>query len=104
MPLQRSRRERGAEVTLITGKTYVPPPRTDMTVVEITTAMEMRDAVMEHYRHASIIIKAAAVADFRCMAESCQKIKKQPGGDGCMSLEAGKEPGHPSGAGQHQGG
>ncbi len=55
-------KRRGAEVTLITGKTYVAPPRTDIRTIEVETACEMRDAVMEHYRDCSIIIKAAAVA------------------------------------------
>jgi phosphopantothenoylcysteine decarboxylase / phosphopantothenate---cysteine ligase len=84
-------RRRGAEVTLITGKTYVDPPRTDISVIEVITAMEMREAVMEHYKRATIIIKAAAVADFRCRTESCQKIKKK-GGDTCMTLDLEKNP------------
>jgi phosphopantothenoylcysteine decarboxylase / phosphopantothenate---cysteine ligase len=83
-------RRRGAEVTLITGKTYLPPPRTDMRFIEVTTALEMHNAVLEHYKRATIIIKAAAVADFKCKAESCQKIKKK--GDACMTLELEKNP------------
>jgi phosphopantothenoylcysteine decarboxylase / phosphopantothenate---cysteine ligase len=83
-------KRRGAEVTLITGKTYVPPPRTDIPVIEVTTALEMRDAVLNHYKRATVIIKAAAVADFKCKAESCQKIKKK--GDACMTLELEKNP------------
>jgi phosphopantothenoylcysteine decarboxylase / phosphopantothenate---cysteine ligase len=74
-------RRRGAEVILITGKTHISPPRSDMEVVEVTTAAEMRDAVMEHYKQCSIIIKTAAVADFRCRSESCQKIKKKGDAD-----------------------
>ncbi|HEY3275804.1 MAG TPA: bifunctional phosphopantothenoylcysteine decarboxylase/phosphopantothenate--cysteine ligase CoaBC [Syntrophorhabdaceae bacterium] len=84
-------KRRGAEVTLITGKTYVAPPRTDIKVVEVTTANEMRDAVLEHYKSASVIIKAAAVADFKCKTESGQKIKKK-GGNACMNLELEKNP------------
>ena len=82
---------RGAEVILITGQTHLPPPRNDVDVVEVTTACEMRDAVMEHYRHCTIIIKAAAVADFKCSAESCNKIKKK-GDDTVMTLELTKNP------------
>jgi phosphopantothenoylcysteine decarboxylase / phosphopantothenate---cysteine ligase len=89
--IARIAKRRGADVMLITGKTYIPPPRTDIPVVEVTTAMEMRDAVMEHYRRSTVIIKAAAVADFRCVAESCQKIKKK-GGAGCMTLDLEKNP------------
>ncbi len=70
-------RRRGAEVILITGKTYLEPPRNDIRIIEITTAYEMREAVLEHYKDCSVIIKTAAVADFRCRAENCQKIKKQ---------------------------
>jgi phosphopantothenoylcysteine decarboxylase/phosphopantothenate--cysteine ligase len=84
-------KRRGAEVVLITGRTYVPPPRTDMHVIEVETACEMRDAVMEHYRHCSVIIKAAAVADFKCRNETCQKIKKK-NDDTVVVLELDKNP------------
>lgn len=84
-------RRRGAEVILITGQTHLPPPRNDIDVVEVTTACEMRDAVMEHYRHCTIIIKAAAVADFKCSTENCNKIKKK-GDDTVMILELTKNP------------
>jgi phosphopantothenoylcysteine decarboxylase/phosphopantothenate--cysteine ligase len=84
-------KRRGADVILITGKTYVAPPRTDMRVIEVETACEMRDAVMEHYRSCSVIIKAAAVADFKCRNETCQKIKKK-GDDSLVMLELEKNP------------
>lgn len=84
-------KRRGAEVTLITGRTYLPPPRTDITVVDVVTAAEMRDAVLTHFKNATVIIKAAAVADFRCKSESCQKIKKK-GGAACMTLDLEKNP------------
>jgi len=84
-------RRRGADVTLITGQTHLPPPRNDIEMVEVITACEMRDAVMEHYRHATIIIKAAAVADFRCSTENCNKIKKK-GDESTMILELTKNP------------
>ncbi len=84
-------RRRGAEVTLITGKTHIIPPRSDMEVIEVTTAAQMRDAVMEHYKRSTIIIKAAAVSDFRCRSESCQKIKKK-GDANVMMMEFEKNP------------
>jgi phosphopantothenoylcysteine decarboxylase / phosphopantothenate---cysteine ligase len=84
-------KRRGADVILISGKTYVPPPRTDMHIIEVETACEMRDAVMEHYRSCSVIIKAAAVADFKCRNENCQKIKKK-GDSNIMNLELEKNP------------
>jgi len=84
-------RRRGAEVILITGQTHLPLPRNDIKVVEVITACEMRDAVMEHYKHCTIIIKAAAVADFKCSTENCNKIKKK-GDDTIMILELTKNP------------
>ncbi|MBA4417554.1 MAG: bifunctional phosphopantothenoylcysteine decarboxylase/phosphopantothenate--cysteine ligase CoaBC [Syntrophus sp. (in: bacteria)] len=84
-------KRRGAEVTLITGKTYIESPHGDIQVIEVTTAVEMRDAVIDHYRRSTIIIKAAAVADFKCKAENCQKIKKQCNVDS-MTLELEKNP------------
>lgn len=84
-------KRRGADVVLISGKTYVPPPRGDMLVVEVETACEMRDAVMEHYGSCSVIIKAAAVADFKCKNETCQKIKKK-NDDSVVMLELEKNP------------
>ena len=84
-------RRRGAEVVLITGKTYLSPPRSDIEVIEVTTAAEMRDAAMEQFKRCTIIIKTAAVADFRCRSESCQKIKKK-GDANVMMMEFEKNP------------
>ena len=84
-------KRRGAEVILITGKTHLNHPRNDIKVVEVTTAREMRDAVMEHFKRSTIIIKTAAVADFRCRTENYQKIKKK-GNDNIMLLELEKNP------------
>jgi len=72
-------RRRGAEVILVTGNTALQPPRSDIRVIDVVTAEEMRAAVMEEQRRCSVIIKAAAVADYRCKAENCQKIKKKEG-------------------------
>jgi phosphopantothenoylcysteine decarboxylase/phosphopantothenate--cysteine ligase len=74
-------RRRGAEVVLITGITSLPPPRSDIRVINVMTAEQMRAVVMEEQRRASVIIKAAAVADYRCKEESCEKIKKKKGRD-----------------------
>jgi len=70
-------RRRGAEVVLITGITSLPPPRSDIRVINVMTAEQMRAVVMEEQRRAAVIIKAAAVADYRCKEESCEKIKKK---------------------------
>jgi phosphopantothenoylcysteine decarboxylase / phosphopantothenate---cysteine ligase len=80
-------RRRGAEVILVSGQTYLPLPRTDIETIYVTTAIEMLNVVMARYRECSIIIKAAAVADFRCKEESCQKIKKQSGNTVTLELE-----------------
>jgi phosphopantothenoylcysteine decarboxylase / phosphopantothenate---cysteine ligase len=77
--LARIARRRGADVVLITGKTYIEPPRADIRVINVVTAEEMRTAVMREQERCSVIIKAAAVADYRCTAETCQKIKKKDG-------------------------
>jgi phosphopantothenoylcysteine decarboxylase/phosphopantothenate--cysteine ligase len=84
-------RRRGADVVLITGKTYLSPPRSDIEVIEVTTAAEMRDAAMEHFKRSTIIIKTAAVADFRCRSKSCQKIKKK-GDANVVMMEFEKNP------------
>ena len=74
-------RRRGAEVILVTGNTALDPPRTDIQVINVVTAEEMRAAVMAEQRRCSVIIKAAAVADYRCKEENCEKIKKKEGQD-----------------------
>jgi phosphopantothenoylcysteine decarboxylase / phosphopantothenate---cysteine ligase len=84
-------RRRGAEVVLITGKTHLAPPRPDIEMVEVVTACDMRDAVMSYFQESTIIIKAAAVADFRCKSENCQKIKKS-GDSNEIVLELEKNP------------
>lgn len=66
---------RGAEVTLVTGKTALTPPIC-VDVVSITSAREMFDAVTAESERADIIIKAAAVADYRPTYVSGEKMKK----------------------------
>jgi phosphopantothenoylcysteine decarboxylase / phosphopantothenate---cysteine ligase len=69
-------RRRGAEVILVTGPTSIPIPRGDIKVVSVKTAAEMRRAVLGHLEGCSVVIKAAAVSDFRPKAVSLQKMKK----------------------------
>lgn len=73
--LARTARRRGAEVTLISGPTNLPAPP-GITLVPVQTAAEMAKAVKEHAENASIIVKAAAVADFRPKNVASLKIKK----------------------------
>ena len=67
-------RRRGANVTLVSGPTALAEP--PVRVVHVTTAAEMRDAVLAAPH--DIVIKAAAVADFAPLDVAPQKIKKQP--------------------------
>jgi phosphopantothenoylcysteine decarboxylase/phosphopantothenate--cysteine ligase len=66
---------RGARVILVSGPVDIEPPY-GAEVVRVGTALEMRDAVMRHLAEATIIIKAAAVADYHVLAPPTQKIKK----------------------------
>lgn len=70
--------QRGAEVTLITGKTQLEPPLF-VRVIEVESAGEMFEAVKERYEEQDIIIKAAAVADYRPLSVSEEKVKKTEG-------------------------
>jgi phosphopantothenoylcysteine decarboxylase/phosphopantothenate--cysteine ligase len=84
--LARTARRRGAHVTLISGPVQLdPPPGVD--IVQVLTAREMEEAVREHAGIASVIVKAAAVADFRPKNVSEQKIKKA-GADPYLELTA----------------
>jgi len=74
-------RRRGADVVLVSGITSLLPPRSDIRVINVVTAEEMRAAVMAEQTRCSVIIKAAAVADYRCGDEFCGKIKKKEGED-----------------------
>jgi len=67
--------KRGAHVVLVSGPVNLPAPR-NVEVVPVKTAHEMRAAVIEHLAAASIIVKAAAVADYYIANVSEQKLKK----------------------------
>ncbi|KAB3533143.1 bifunctional phosphopantothenoylcysteine decarboxylase/phosphopantothenate--cysteine ligase CoaBC [Alkaliphilus serpentinus] len=67
---------RGAEVTLISGPTNLKPPA-GMEFIRVNTAEEMYDRVLENFEENDIIIKSAAVADYRPEATHPQKMKKQ---------------------------
>lgn len=77
---------RGAEVTLVTGPTAIRKPLF-ATVIPVTTAREMFEAVREESRDADIVCKAAAVADYRPKYVSDEKMKKS---DDRMALELEK--------------
>jgi phosphopantothenoylcysteine decarboxylase/phosphopantothenate--cysteine ligase len=66
---------RGAQVVLISGPVHLVPPR-GVEVIQVHTAHEMHDRVMENLAPAGIVIKAAAVADFHLTKVPDQKVKK----------------------------
>lgn len=69
-------KRRGAEVVLVTGPTSLPIPRRDIDVVSVRTADEMREAVLAHMEGCTVVIKAAAVSDYRPKVISLKKLKK----------------------------
>lgn len=66
---------RGARVILVSGPVNIAPPR-GVETIAVKTAAEMHDRVFEHLERATIVVKAAAVADFRVANPPDQKIKK----------------------------
>ena len=68
-------RRRGASVTLVSGPTSLPQPR-GVEFVPVSSAREMRDAVMARLEKATVVVKSAAVADYRPAGFSESKIKK----------------------------
>ncbi len=81
-------KERGAEVILVSGPVSLPAPR-GVTVIPVRTAHEMRAKVFEHLARATVVIKAAAVADFHLANVPRQKVKKTAAR---MSLELDPTP------------
>ncbi|WP_373484456.1 bifunctional phosphopantothenoylcysteine decarboxylase/phosphopantothenate--cysteine ligase CoaBC [Acetobacterium sp.] len=69
---------RGADVTLISGKTALNPPAF-VNLVPVVSASDMCSEVMDHFEATDIVIKAAAVADFKPTAVASEKIKKRDG-------------------------
>lgn len=67
---------RGAQVVLVSGQAAVEPPAGLAKFVKIDTTHQMREAVLADFDDADIIIKAAAVADYRPKTVAANKIKK----------------------------
>ncbi|HEX7409759.1 MAG TPA: bifunctional phosphopantothenoylcysteine decarboxylase/phosphopantothenate--cysteine ligase CoaBC [Candidatus Binatia bacterium] len=70
---------RGAEVNLIAGPTTLPTPH-GVRRCDVSTAEQMRQAVMSAYEPATIVLMAAAVADYRPARVAKEKVKKGSGG------------------------
>lgn len=79
----------GAEVTLITGPVALEPPK-GAKVIQVESAQDMFDAVMAEYESAHMVIKTAAVADYRPKVAFDEKIKKKPGEE-VIELERTKD-------------
>ena len=74
--LARVGRRRGAQVLLISGPTVLPDPH-GVRVIRVGTAQEMFNAVMDHVEQSTIIVKAAAVSDWRPASLIEHKLKKE---------------------------
>ncbi|MBY0598373.1 bifunctional phosphopantothenoylcysteine decarboxylase/phosphopantothenate--cysteine ligase CoaBC [Bacillus bingmayongensis] len=75
----------GADVILVSGPTAITPP-INVTTVQVESAQEMLEAVMQHYGLMDVVIKTAAVADYRPKIVHDQKMKKKSG-DAVIELE-----------------
>ena len=76
-------RDRGAEVILITGTKGIEKP-IGIEVIEIETNSDMKEEVLKHFDSTDILVKAAAVADYKPKEYSKEKIKK---GEGSLNIE-----------------
>jgi phosphopantothenoylcysteine decarboxylase/phosphopantothenate--cysteine ligase len=86
--LARAAHMRGANVTLISGPTSLEPP-CGVNLIHVSSAIEMRKAVLDYLESAGIVIKAAAVADYRPASKAESKIKKR---DGNLQIELERNP------------
>jgi len=75
--LARAARRRGASVILVSGPTWLSPP-SGVVLLRVKTAEEMRNAVLENRQGCHVVIKAAAVCDYRPKETAGHKIKKGP--------------------------
>jgi phosphopantothenoylcysteine decarboxylase / phosphopantothenate---cysteine ligase len=82
-------RNLGAEVTLITGPVAIEPP-TGVKVIQVESAQDMFEAAISQYETSDLVVKTAAVADYKPKVVSDQKIKKQEG-DEQIELERTKD-------------
>ena len=64
MRLRKWRLNLGADVILVSGPTALNPPL-HVTTVQVESAQDMLEAVLQHYQNVDVVIKTAAVADYR---------------------------------------
>jgi phosphopantothenoylcysteine decarboxylase/phosphopantothenate--cysteine ligase len=83
--------QRGAEVTLIAGPVVLPtPPHVHR--IDVTTALEMHEAVLQAFRTTDVLIMAAAVADFAPVQTAPQKIKRELVAGDSFTIACAKNP------------
>ncbi len=81
--IARAARRRGAEVVLVSGPSYLARP-SGIEFVPVTTAEQMHDACVRYFPQSTIVIMAAAVADYRPVRRFAEKVKK---GDTPIKIE-----------------
>lgn len=81
-------RDRGAQVTLVAGRADAAPPD-DVELVRVESAQEMYDEVVRRSGSMDLIVKAAAVADYRPVHTAAQKLKKS---EAAMTIELERTP------------
>jgi phosphopantothenoylcysteine decarboxylase/phosphopantothenate--cysteine ligase len=99
--LAREAARRGAAVVLVSGPVALEPPAMLQEVVNVRTASQMHDAVMERLDDADYAVFSAAVADYTPIAPSKEKIKKRNGNNG-MTLEMRRTPDIAAAAGKRR--
>lgn len=87
--IARAAAQRGAKVVLVSGPVNLSPPP-NVELIKVETAQQMYKAMLEHFPTADVVIKSAAVADYRPKQVAKQKIKKQH--TDLMTLEMEKNP------------
>lgn len=97
--MARAGQQRGARVTLIAGPTGLPTP-SGVQAIPVRTAIEMERAVKAEYNEATMVISAAAIADYRPVEVAEHKLKK---GSGDMSLSLCRNPDILAGLGKNKG-
>ncbi len=97
--LARIAHQRGAEVTLVSGPTALAAPL-GVRLCSVRTALEMQQAVLAHYPRATIVVSAAAIADYRPAQIATQKLKKK---DGDFSIPLDRNPDMLAGLGRDKG-
>ena len=97
--MARVAQQRGAQVSLVSGPTALTPPR-GVDFYPVRTACEMQQAVLAAYPQATMVVSAAAIADYRPATVAPHKIKKGAGG---LVIELDRNPDILAGLGQQKG-